>query len=438
MRELTVHAGWEDNAVIGKIYIQEIRGKEKFMFEYEPEWLKKHADLLLDPDIKNCTGIQYVPTRKEVFGFISDVSPDRWGRKLLQRSFEENSAPSPSGQRRKVLESDNICCISDKTRQGGIRLAENGSFLSDRESSVPAITSLRELEAASMRLEKHEGNIDKILQQLLACGSSLGGARPKANVKETDNSLWIAKFPSKDDDIDVGAWEMVIHDLAVKCGLNVPDAKLARFSEYGSTFIVKRFDREKDGESRRHFMSAMTMLGQTDNSDDISSYLDIADKIDRQKSDRYLEELSELWHRVVFNICVSNTDDHLRNHGFLLNPQNDLWELSPAYDMNPVPYSDRIQLAIDFNHTAKDLKLALAICNYYYIETDTAIKEIVKIQETIRENWRKLADKYHISKSEQDRMKKAFAQSDDVSFKEKTQTSKNLKKPMVWADRQKA
>lgn len=422
MRELTVHAGWEDNAVIGKIRIQEIRGKEKFMFEYKPEWLKKHEMLLLDPDIRNRTGIQHAPMQKDVFGFLSDVSPDRWGKKLLQRSFEENSDPSPSGQRRRILESDYICGISDETRQGGIRLSENGCFLSDRESGIPAVTLLGELEAASVQLEKHEGNIEKILRQLLAPGSSLGGARPKANVREADNSLWIAKFPSKNDDIDVGAWEMVVHDLAVKCGLNVPEAKLARFSEHGSTFMVKRFDRA--GESRRHFMSAMTMLGQTDNSVDISSYLDIADMIDRQKSSRYMEDLSELWHRIVFNICVSNTDDHLRNHGFLLNPQNDLWELSPAYDMNPVPYSDWMQLAVDFNHTAKDLKPALGTCNFYYIETDAAIKEIEKIQETVRENWRKLADKYRIPKPEQDRMEKVFARSDDISFKEQADIAK--------------
>ena len=212
MRKLTAHAGWENDAVIGTVCIEEIRGKEKFSFEYEPKWLMQHENLILDPNLFNRPGLQYVPQSKEVFGFLSDISPDRWGRKLIQRHFAEAESVNGSQPsiRRRVLESDYICGVSDFTRQGGIRLSENGHFLSDVEPAVPPVTKLRELEHAAAMLERHEGNVEKWLSQLMNPGSSLGGARPKANVQNTDGSLWIAKFPSKNDDIDVGAWEMVV------------------------------------------------------------------------------------------------------------------------------------------------------------------------------------------------------------------------------------
>lgn len=425
MREITVHAGWEGDAIIGKVFVQEIRGKENFSFEYDLEWLKKHENFVLDPDIENREGMQYPPSGKKIFGFLSDVSPDRWGKKLIQRFFAENSG-AVSGQRReqrdlsqrggssslvrrRILESDYILGVSDKTRQGGVRLSENGVFLSSSGNSVPPITSLRELEEASMQLEKHEGNIGEILHKLLFPGSSLGGARPKANVADVDGSLWIAKFPSRYDEVDVGAWEMVIHDLAKKCGLNVPPAKLIKLSENRSTFLSKRFDRNEQG-NRIHFASAMTMLGEVDGSDNLKSYLDIADFIDKQKGNTHMD-LHELWNRVVFNICVSNTDDHLRNHGFLLNPQSDIWELSPAYDINPSPDNDWMELAIDFDNTSKDLMFALDTCLYYHIEEDTAVEEITRIQKVVRENWAQLANKYGIPKREQERMERAFLQS---------------------------
>ena len=410
MRKLGVHAGWENDAVIGTVCIEEIRGKEKFSFEYKPEWLMRHENLVLDPDILNRTGLQAVPYPKGIFGFLSDITPNRWGRKLIQRYFAEEKT-TQSSLRRRVLESDYICSVSDFTRQGGIRLSANGHFLSDVEPAVPPVTKLRELEHAAAMLERHDENVEKWLKLLINPGSSLGGARPKANVQNTDGSLWIAKFPSKNDDIDVGAWEMVVHDLAQMCGLNVPAAALLKLSEYGSTFMVKRFDRGENGK-RVHFMSAMTMLCQTDTmsicSDDLSSYLDIADRIDKQRGSHYKEDLSELWHRIVFNICVSNTDDHLRNHGFLLN--NDTWELSPAYDINPNPDSDWMQLAVDFNNATKDLRLALDTCSFYYLDKETALQEIKKIQETVTKNWQVLADRYNIPKAEQNRMKAAFAQ----------------------------
>ena len=188
---------------------------------------------------------------------------------------------------------------------------------------------------------------EKWLKQLIAPGSSLGGARPKASVLAPDDSLWIAKFPSKYDEINVGAWEMVVHDLAKLCNLDVPEAKLEKFSKIGSTFLVKRFDREND--RRIHFASAMTLLGKKDGAGaaDGLGYLDIASII-RQNSINPKKDLRELWRRIVFNMAVSNTDDHLRNHGFLL--KKDGWILSPLFDVNPNIYGDALALNVDENN----------------------------------------------------------------------------------------
>ena len=233
---------------------------------------------------------------------------------------------------------------------GGLRFktVESENYLSDdKELATPPWTTLRQLESASLAFEKNDdGMEEKWLKQLVAPGSSLGGARPKASVLAPDGSLWIAKFPSKNDEINVGAWEMVVHDLAVLCQFNVPEAKLENFSKIGSTFLTKRFDRV--GNKRIHFVSAMTLLGKNDgaNAADGSSYLDIASLI-RQNSETPKKDLFELWRRIVFNMAVSNTDDHLRNHGFLMGKEG--WRLSPLYDVNPNIYGDTLSLNVDLD-----------------------------------------------------------------------------------------
>lgn len=250
---------------------------------------------------------------------------------------------------------------------------------------------------------------EKWLKQLIAPGSSLGGARPKASVMAPDGSLWIAKFPSKHDDFNSGAWEMVAHDLAVKCGLNVPEAKVEKFSKLGTTFLVKRFDRV--GAQRIHFSSAMTMLGKKDgaNATDGSSYLGIVSflKADGAKPKRDLEEL---WKRIVFSMAVSNTDDHFRNHGFILSDEG--WELSPLYDVNPDIYGEYLSLNVDADNSSIDFELAVQAAPYYGIGKKYAVQEVDKIKNTVRENWKELAKKYGISRGEIERMSPAFRECD--------------------------
>lgn len=246
---------------------------------------------------------------------------------------------------------------------------------------------------------------EKWLKQLIAPGSSLGGARPKASVMAPDGSLWIAKFPSKHDDFNSGAWEMVAHDLAMKCGLNVPEAKVEKFSKLGTTFLVKRFDRV--GAQRIHFSSAMTMLGKKDgaNATDGSSYLEIVSflKADGAKPKRDLEEL---WKRIVFSMAVSNTDDHFRNHGFILSDEG--WELSPLYDVNPDIYGEYLSLNVDADNSSIDFELAVQAAPYYGIGKKYAVQEVDKIKNTVRESWKELAKKYGISRGEIERMSPAF------------------------------
>ena len=236
-------------------------------------------------------------------------------------------------------------------------------------------------------------------------GSSLGGARPKATVRDVDGSLWIAKFPSKHDETNVGCWEKVVHDLAKICGLNVPESRLETFSRHGGTFIVKRFDRSV---SRRiHFSSAMTMLGKVDGASahDGTSYLEIADFIIKNGA-KPKEDLTELWKRIVFNMAVSNTDDHLRNHGFILSKNG--WLLSPAYDMNPNPAGDGLALNVSENDNSIDINLALSTHKFYQLEKNEAEKIAAEISLAVSRNWEKTASKHGISRSMIEFMRPAF------------------------------
>ena len=331
---------------LGVLYVDTLRSSEHYSFEYDQDWLKQSKfSFCLDPDISMFSGRQY--TEKNIFGMFADASPDRWGRILMKRR-EAIKARNENRKPNKMYDSDFLLGVYDQTRVGALRFKDdvNGPFLSDdKETAAPPWATLRSLEEASRQFEKDDNYLnDKWLKQLLKPGSSLGGARPKATVEDEQGNLWIAKFPSKNDEYDVGAWEKVVHDLAKLCGLNVPESKVEKFSKDGSTFLVKRFDR--DGEKRIHFASAMTMLGKNDgaSSDDGSSYVDIVDFI-RAYGSSPKDDLIELFKRIIFSMAVSNTDDHLRNHGFILNDKG--WNLSPLYDVNPVPYGDVLSLNID-------------------------------------------------------------------------------------------
>ncbi|MCH5250396.1 MAG: type II toxin-antitoxin system HipA family toxin [Lachnospiraceae bacterium] len=394
------------NELIGTIFVSQTRGKEFYSFEYELSWLE-NQHMLLDPDLQLYKGRQYINEDKNIFGIFADSCPDRWGRRLMNRK-EELRARKAEEKPRKLLESDYLLGVYDEARMGGLRFKTdlNGEFLSnDEEYATPPWTSLRELEQAAIAFENDDTGLDeKWLKQLLAPGSSLGGARPKASVMAPDGSLWIAKFPSKHDDFNSGAWEMVVHDLALMCGLNVPEAKIDKFSKLGTTFLVKRFDRV--GQQRIHFSSAMTMLGKKDgaNATDGSSYLEIVSFL-KANGAKPKRDLRELWKRIVFSMAVSNTDDHFRNHGFVLSDEG--WELSPLYDVNPDIFGEYLSLNVDSDNSSIDFDLAIDAAPFYGIE-EQAMELVVSIKNVVRNNWQLLAKKYGISRGEMDRMRPAF------------------------------
>lgn len=395
--------------LLGRLFVNFVRGQETFAFEYDQTWLhgNSHA-LVLDPDLAMYSGRQYTPIGKNQFGLFSDSSPDRWGRLLMKRK-ESIQARREGRKPRQLTESDFLLGVYDESRMGALRftLEENGVFLScDQAMATPPWVTLRKLEAASLSFERSEDGQDETwLNQLLAPGSSLGGARPKATVQSPDGALWIAKFPSKNDEYNTGTWEKVVHDLARICGLDVPESKLETFSKHGGTFLVKRFDR--NGKRRLHFSSAMSLLGKVDGASgsDGSSYLDLMSFI-RSHGAAPQRDLVELWKRIVFNMAVSNTDDHLRNHGFLMTENG--WRLSPLYDVNPVPYGDQLSLNVSETDATIDVDLALDVAEVFGLSAKEARQIAGEICSAVSLNWRPLAVKYGLSRGEIERMSPAF------------------------------
>lgn len=401
---------FEEPVILGRLYVDVIKGGETYSFEYDDEWLVNSSmSLLLDPELQMYGGRQF-PNGKKIFGLFADASPDRWGR-LLMNKRERLLANSERRKPRKLYDSDYLLGVFDATRMGGIRFKTdpNGPFISDDiETSAPPWTTLRTLEEASRNFENDtDGLSEKWLNQLIKPGSSLGGARPKANVVDVNGDLWIAKFPSKHDENDTGAWEKVVHDLARMCGLNVPESKLEKFSKYGSTFLVKRFDRSSD--KRIHFASAMTLLGKSDGASaaDGTSYLDIAGFI-KSNGASPKSDLLELWRRIVFNMAVSNTDDHLRNHGFILT--NSGWMLSPLYDVNPIPYGDELALLVNGEDNTISIDLAIEASMRFGIDSSDATKMAEEILQIVKENWEKIAKKYGLTRSQIESMRPAFSE----------------------------
>ena len=385
--EIYVLAGWLNDTQVGKVFLAQRNGKEVISFEYSEDWLREHSDVFLDPDLFPFLGRQYVPSGKPIFGMLSDVCPDRWGRQLIQR--RENLFGRATN--RHLSEIDFLLAVSDILRTGGLRFKTKpqGDFVSGiDELCIPPMADIRKIENAALNYElAHNPEGQKWLLQLIMPGSSLGGARPKANIREPDGTLWIAKFPSRNDYFDVGAWEYVTHELAVMCGLNVPEARLQRFSDYGSTFMVKRFDRK--GTKRIHFASAMNLLGAIDGFSSRYSYLDIAQFL-VSHSNQPKRDLEELFRRIAFNIAVSNHDDHLRNHGFLLNGVN--WQLSPLYDANPSPDNlTYMSMNINLDSAISSFSVLLETADFYQLSHSEALQVINNTSETVLNNWERLA-----------------------------------------------
>ena len=404
--------GYPEPTLMGKLKASPVRGKEVFSFEYEREWLESNFAQVLDPDLGLYTGPQYLNDQeKSNFGIFLDSSPDRWGRVLMRRR-EAALAKLEKREEKPLYETDYLLGVYDGHRMGGLRfkLEPNGPFLNDnKKMATPPWTTLAELEYASLQLEKDDAPNDpeylKWLNLLIAPGSSLGGARPKASVRDEKNCLWIAKFPSNKDDSNVGAWELVVSELAKSSGINTADAKISKFSSRYHTFLTKRFDRTQSGE-RLHFASAMTLLGYSDGHDhqEGASYLELVEFIS-QSGANVEKNLEELWRRIVFYMCVSNVDDHLRNHGFMLTESG--WELSPAYDINPVPTAMGLKLNVSENDNSLDLNLALSVIEYFRIKETQAMK-IIENTKNVVKTWREVAKKFGLPQREMESMAPAF------------------------------
>ncbi len=411
-KEILVYAHWQglaDPELMGTLTVTHGKGKEVFSFEYNADWLKSGFTQMLDPDLQLYSGAYYPRDEKANFGIFMDSCPDRWGRVLMQRR-EAAMARMENRTARELSESDYLLGVFDGHRMGALRFKTNGEgpFLNDNnEMASPPWTSLRKLEEASLKFEEDNINDPEFLKwvsMLIAPGSSLGGARPKASVVDSERGLWIAKFPSKMDDKDMGAWEMVVNELAQKAGVNMAKGKVQRFNNRYHTYLTKRFDRTSKAE-RIHFASAMTLLGYTDGERSAgASYLELVEFITRHGA-AVERDLEELWRRIVFSICVSNTDDHLRNHGFLLTDSG--WLLSPAYDINPNEYGKGLHLNISDKDNSLSLDLALEVAEYFRLDT-TKANHIINQVRNVTGSWKKVAAKYKIPNTEQERMAQAF------------------------------
>lgn len=406
-QKIYVWADWfQDNrpVLIGLLFVERLRGQEVFSFEYDEDWLGNiNSAFFFDPALMLYAGRQYSYGGEKLFGIFTDSCPDRWGRTLMDRR-ERIMAERENRPIRKLTESDYLLGVADLTRIGGLRFSTdlNGPFLTEtNEYSAPPIKRLRELEQISLEYEKSSEKPDKWVSMLVSPGSSLGGARPKANVIDEKGDLWIAKFPSHKDNYNVGAWEKTAYDLAGLCGLNVAQNRIEKLSSSGDTFLVKRFDRA--GQNRIHFISAMTALGKTDREQ--ASYLELVSFIRSNGIDPDAD-LQELWRRIAFNMLISNTDDHLRNHGFLLSTSG--WRLSPLYDINPNPDGEYLSLLVDDYDDRISKDLAISVASLFNISNNEAEKTYDNMRKLINDRWHYLAKQNGLSRSEIEMMSPAF------------------------------
>lgn len=405
MQKLYIYADfdWLSTAVlVGKLNYETVRGNDSYAFLFDNNWLKKYGNLVLSDDLNNYPGMQYTKQGKDIFGCFADALPDRWGRTLLNRR-EQIEAIEQKRPRRHLNSFDYLMGIDDFSRMGGFRFKElpEGQFIcTEKELSIPPLANIRDLITAAHEIEKSEElNIlpeKRWLQQLVNPGTSLGGARPKAGVLDKENTLYVAKFPSRKDDYDVALWEHLCHLLAKQAGINVAETSILKAGKQYHTMLSKRFDRKENGR-RVHFASAMTLLGLTDgcNADTGNGYLDIVDFIIQSCCD-VEANLRELYRRVAFNICVGNSDDHFRNHGFLLTPHG--WTLSPAYDINPT-VNEYQSILITTSSNEANLGLLLEAAKDYMIPDIVAESIIRKVVQVVS-SWKNLAAKLGMPKRE--------------------------------------
>jgi serine/threonine-protein kinase HipA len=406
-RDLTVYLDLDGApARVGRLWVRERTGRQTSSFTYDPSWIKRPGAFALAPSLSLTPGPHHAP--KGLPAAFTDPAPDAWGRKLMQRQERARSRLTKT-QPRTLLDIDYLAGVDDRTRLGALRFKDgSGSdFLARTDRPVPPLIDLPNLLAATGRIER-DRETDEDLLLVLAPGTSLGGARPKATIRDTNGSLLVAKFPRKDDDWPVILWEAVVLSLAGAAGITVPDWRLATIAKK-PVLLLTRFDRAAI-DTRIPFMSAMTAVDATDHGDQ-RSYLELVDVL-RQQGSQPDADVRQLWRRMVFNILVTNTDDHLRNHAFLWDGRG--WRLSPAYDMNPCPVDVRPRihaLAIDDLDPTSSLDLALSVAPKFGLSAATA-KAVAAEVGTIVATWRMTAKRFKLTSTQIDRMASAFDHAD--------------------------
>jgi serine/threonine-protein kinase HipA len=408
-REILVYVDLQGTPhLVGRLWARVRKERENATFEYDKNWLEHRERFSLEPALKLGPGPFHTPSDKPLFGAIGDSAPDRWGRVLMRRA-ERRRAEREKQTPRTVWEIDYLLLVDDEARQGALRFAqtEGGPFLNDQQpTKIPPLIELPRLLSAAQHVIEDKDS-DEDLRLLLAPGSSLGGARPKASVRDRDGHLAIAKFPNKGDEVNTVVWEAVALTLAQKAGIPVPQWRLESVADK-PVLLLRRFDRENG--ARIPFLSAMSMLDARDNQ--TRSYLEFVDAL-RQHGASPQEDMHALWRRIVFSILISNTDDHLRNHGFLWSGPAG-WRLSPAYDLNPVPVDIKprvLTTAINEDDGQASLKLAYEVAPYFELKEEQA-RAIAREAGDAVASWRKEAAGLGLSKGEIDRMASAFEHED--------------------------
>ncbi|MGK2850012.1 MAG: type II toxin-antitoxin system HipA family toxin [Candidatus Limnocylindrales bacterium] len=399
--------GESDPSIVGSLRRVGAGSRTAISFAFDQTWLDDRRSFAIDPSLGLYPGDQFAPDGG-LFGILSDAAPDRWGRSLMERR-EAAEATDEGRKVRRLDEWDFLLGVADPVRMGGLRLRNprTVAYLADRPLPIPPFTRLRELEAAARALESpRQDPVSEArwLKILLAPGSSLGGARPKATFLDESGAPWIAKFPSRSDTVDVGAWEYVLHGLAATSGIKVPEARLLDLGASHRTFAARRFDRV--GDQRHHYASAMTLTGHVDG--EPASYLDVAEAIgDHADASAIPAELAQTYRRLVFNVLAGVRDDHLRNHGFLWGAGG--WRLSPAFDLTPTPGRDRHALSLDGDSDAPDLAMVIALAPYFRLSKPDANTLVNEVRRAVAE-WRGAARSVGLGTYDVQQMEPAFSE----------------------------
>jgi len=398
----------EEPIKVGQLWARYRNGRESISFEYDRQWLQHPKRLSIDPALQLIKGPFHSSPDKPLFGALDDSAPDRWGR-LLMRRAEKREAKRERRTPRTLREIDYLLRVDDEVRQGALRFKDDakGPFLTTYERDrIPPLVTVGKLFNAAMHVLK-DSESEEELRLLLAPGSSLGGARPKASIRDKDGHLAIAKFSRDDDEMDVIGWEAVALTLAEQAGIEVPQWRLEQLG-HKRILISRRFDRKKD--ERIPFLSAMSALSAQDN--ETHSYLEIADTILQMSAHPKLD-LKNLWRRMVFNILISNVDDHLRNHAFLYVGSTG-WRLAPAYDLNPTPGDIKpriLSTSIDLTDPTASLELAFEVAPHFQLSQKEAGKTAREVGLAVS-NWKEIAKTFKLKKQEIERMGTAFEHND--------------------------